>query len=216
MSDELGIPLQNNAWGGAMSDQRNCNHPAGVEWSGLNWQVDQYLASLGPEDDISGILFTVLAGSNDAWSDIKDGAVTGANIVAAVEKLAARGAKTVLYVETPTVLLAPGYLKGDYAGYAEPWTKLVLASNAVTRERLASGLAAHPDLKIHYLRSDETWQKIKDGVEGYKFENLTDPWWGTYTMPVPGGHLWYDEWHPMGRLHEIAARDALILLGLAE
>jgi phospholipase/lecithinase/hemolysin len=213
LAQSLGAPLLNLAWGGAMSNQRNCNHAEGVDWSGLDWQVDQYLASLKPEDDISKVLFTVLAGSNDIWGGIEDGKVSAANIVAAVAKLAARGAKTVMYLETPTALLAPGYLAGDYVKYAEPWTKLVADTNAATRADLAPGLAAHPDLKIVYVQTDPVFERIKAGQDGFKFENLTEPWWGTYTLPEPGKYLWYDEWHPMGKLHELVAQEALAALG---
>ena len=155
LAAELKVPLENLAWGGAMSDQRNCNHPEGVDWSGLQWQVDRYLAKLPAGQDLSGVLFTVMVGSNDAWGGVEDGKVSAANIKEAIEKLAARGAKRVLYVETSAVLLSPGYLAGDYANYAEPWTNLVNATNEATRESIAKGLPDHPDLKIGYVVLDE-------------------------------------------------------------
>jgi phospholipase/lecithinase/hemolysin len=216
LAASLGVPLLNLAWGGSMSDERNCNHAEGVNWSGLQWQVDEYLKALPADADISRILFTVMTGSNDVWGGIEDGAVSAANIQKAVEKLAARGAKHVLYRETSAVLLSPGYLAGDYAKYAEPWTKLVDSTNAATRESLAKGLAGYPDLKIYYLVTDELLEKVKSGAEGFKFENLTDAWWGTYTFPTPGAYLWYDEWHPMGQFHKLMAEDAVAALGAAK
>ncbi|MDR1050974.1 MAG: GDSL-type esterase/lipase family protein [Deltaproteobacteria bacterium] len=207
-----GLPLENRAWGGAMSNQRNCNHPEGTDWSGLDWQVDDYLKNLAPGTDISKVLFTVVAGSNDLWGGIEDGAVSAANIRAAVEKLAAAGAKFVLYGETPGVLLAPGYLTGDYVSYAEPWLKLVADTNAVTRQELEGGLAQYPDLKIYYVRTDPLMEKIKNKEDGYVFENITDKWWGTYSYPEPGKYLWYDEWHPMGHFHSLICREALAAL----
>ena len=209
LAQELGVPLLNVAWGGAMSNQRNCNHAEGVDWSGLDWQVDEYLKGLGSGEDISTILFTVMVGSNDVWGGIEDGAVSAANIKVAIEKLAKAGAKHVLYRESPAALLAPGYLAGDYAKYAEPWTKLVNDTNAVTRESLGKGIAEYPDLKIYYQQTDPILEKIKAGADGYKFENVTEPWWGTYTFPEPYKYLWYDEWHPMGQLHKLIAQDSL-------
>ena len=209
LAQALGVPLLNLAWGGSMSNLRNCNHAEGVDWSGLEWQVDEYLKSLKPGEDISTILFTVMTGSNDIWGGIEDGKVSAANIKAAIEKLAAAGAKHVLYRETSAVLLSPGYLAGDYVKYAEPWTKLVNSTNEATRESLANGIAAYPDLKIYYHQTDPLFEKVKAGADGFKFENLTEVWWGTYTMPEPGKYLWYDDWHPMGQFHKLMAEDSL-------
>lgn len=209
MAKELGLPLMNHAWSGAMSDQRNCNHPEGVDWSGLQWQVDQYLADLPKGADISKVLFVIMVGSNDAWGGGTDGKATAGNIVGAVKRLADKGAKHLLYRETSAVLLSPGYLAGDYMSYAEPWTKLVNESNAATRELLAGGLAGYPDLKIYYQETDGLFEKVKSGAKGFQFKNLTTAWLGTYTFPDPAVHLWYDEWHPMGRLHSMMAAEAL-------
>jgi phospholipase/lecithinase/hemolysin len=213
LAAELKAPLLNLAWGGSMSNLRNCNHPEGVNWSGLEWQVDEYLKSLKPGQDISTVLFTVMTGSNDIWGGIDDGAVSAANIKSAIEKLAKAGAKHVLYRETSAVLLSPGYLAGDYVSYAEPWTKLVNDTNKATRESLAKGLPDYPGLKIYYHETDGILEKVKSGADGFKFQNLTEAWWGTYTFPEPGAYLWYDEWHPMGALHKLIAQDSLALLG---
>ncbi|MDR1678015.1 MAG: GDSL-type esterase/lipase family protein [Deltaproteobacteria bacterium] len=209
LADLLGLPLEDRAWGGAMSDKRNCNHAEGVEWSGFLWQVEDYLKSLKPGQDISSILFTVMVGSNDVWYGIEDGAVSAENIKKGIEMLAAKGAKHILYRETMTVLLAPGYLAGDYLKYAEPWTKLVEKTNGITKEQLSNGLVAYPDLSIYYHETNPIMEKIKAGQKGFKFEIIDKPWWGTYTLPEPYKYLWYDEWHPMGQLHKIIAEDSL-------
>lgn len=216
MGRSLGVETLVLAWGGALSDQRNYAHPAGENWSGLAWQVDEYLKGLAPGEDISGVLFTIMVGSNDAWAEVVDGAYPAGNIKAAIEKLAKRGARRILYRETSAVLLSPGYLAGEYASLAGAWSKLVNDSNAITRKELSGGLADYPDLKIIYLGTDELMEKVKSGADGYKFENLTEAWSGTYSLPKPGGYLWYDEWHPMGRFHELMAQEALEALKAAE
>jgi phospholipase/lecithinase/hemolysin len=206
----LNLPLENRAWGGAMSNQRNCNHAEGVDWSGLDWQIDDYLKNVHPGEDLSKILFTVMVGSNDVWAGIDDGAVTAANIEAALTKLVKAGARYILYRETSAVLLSPGYLAGDYVKYAEPWTKLVNVSNQLTAANLAKALtAAAPDVQVFYHPSDPLFEKVKNGEAGFKFEILDTAWWGTYEYPQPNKWLWYDAWHPMGAFHELLAQDSL-------
>ena len=210
LAQMTGLPHDNRAWGGAMSDDRNCNHPEGVRWSGLNWQVDEYVKSLQKGDDISKVLFTVMAGSNDAWLDITDGAVSAGNIRTAMNKLAKAGAKHILYRETSAVLMAPGYLEGKYASYNGPWAKLVNDTNTATRKEILEGFAKEfPEVKVYYQETDGLFGKIKNGEEGFKFEILDKPWWGTYTMPEPYKYVWYDDWHPMSHIHKLMADESL-------
>ena len=213
LAQDLGLPLENRAWGGAMSNERNCNHADGVNWSGLAWQVEDYLKSLPPGQDISKILFTVMVGSNDIWAGITDGSVTAQNIRQALVALAKAGAKHILYRETTAVLMSPGYLSGDYASYNEPWAKLVNDANAATQKLLSGDLIKEfPGLKIYYQSTDALFTKIKEGWDGFKFEILDKPWWGSYTFPEPFKYLWYDEWHPSGQAHRLMADDALASL----
>jgi phospholipase/lecithinase/hemolysin len=211
----LNVPVLDLAWGGALSDQRNYAHPKGEDWSGLNWQVDRYLESLPASEDISGVLFTIMAGSNDAWAEVTDASYTAANIKEAIEKLAKRGAKRVLYRETSAVLLSPGYLAGPYAELAGAWSKLVNDANQITRKELSAGLSGYPELKIYYQGTDELMEKVKSGAEGFAYENLTEAWSGTYSLPRAGGYLWYDEWHPTGSFHELMAAEALATIKAA-
>jgi phospholipase/lecithinase/hemolysin len=210
LAKALELPLDNWAWGGALSDARNCNHPEGVTWSGLLWQVDEYLNALPQGADLSNIHFTIMVGSNDVWMGISDPQFTATNIGQAVRTLAKAGAKNILYRETTAVMLSPGYLAGDYAKYAEPWTKLVDGSNLLTRVDLKEKVITEfPDLKIYYHETDPLFQKVKKGQKGFKFEIIDKPWWGTYSMPTPYAYLWYDEWHPTGQLHKLIAADSL-------
>ncbi|MDR1165922.1 MAG: GDSL-type esterase/lipase family protein [Deltaproteobacteria bacterium] len=210
LAQKMGVPAEVRAWGGAMSDERNCNHPAGVAWSGLLWQIDDYLRELPADADISLVLFTVMVGSNDAWSDIEDGAVTAANIAKGLSRLAERGARHILYRETSALTLSPGYLDGNYQGYAEPWSALVNTANAATRAGLAEALkAVSPEVKLYYHESDSLTRKITDREEGFRFEIVDKPWWGTYEYPEPFKYLWYDEWHPTGTFHRLMAEDSL-------
>ncbi|MDL2259849.1 hypothetical protein LJB99_03095 [Deltaproteobacteria bacterium OttesenSCG-928-K17] len=213
LAQMLNLPHDNHAWGGAMSDDRNCNHAEGVRWSGLNWQVDEYVKSLDKGQDISKVLFTVMCGSNDVWLDITDGKVSAGNIRQAMANLAKAGARHIVYRETPAALMAPGYLDGKYASYSEPWAKLVNDTNAITRKELVAGFKKEfPEVTIYYMESDPLFTKIKNGDEGFKFEIHDKAWWGTYSLPEPGKYVWYDEWHPTSFVHKLIAEDSVEVL----
>jgi len=210
LAQMTGLPLENRAWGGAMSNDRNCSHPGEVNWSGLNWQVDEYLKILPEDEDISKILFTIMCGSNDVWGNQTDGSVTAKNIQKAMGKLAGAGAGHILYRETPTSLMAPGYLEGEYSELRQPWIELVNQANETTRKLLLENFAKEfPGVKVYYLKSDPLFTKIKNGEEGYKFEILDKPWWGTYEMPEAFKYVWYDDWHPMSQVHKLMGQESL-------
>ncbi|MDL2227099.1 hypothetical protein LJB86_05545 [Deltaproteobacteria bacterium OttesenSCG-928-M10] len=205
----LDLPLYNLAWGGAMSDDRNYANGPDERWSGLLWQVDEYLKELPKGADISKILFTIKCGSNDAWSDIPGGEVSAKNVREAMTRLAKAGAKYILYRETSAVLMAPGYLEGKYADYHDPWRKLVDDMNVATKKELAEFGKEFPNVKVIYQDTDTLFTKIKNGEEGYKFEILDKQWWGTYTYPHIDKYMWYDEWHPMGQVHKLMADETV-------
>ncbi len=199
----------NWAWGGAMSDERNCNLPD-MKWSGLQWQIDEYLKTVG-QADLSKNLFTIMCGSNDIWvSDPIPPAQSAKNIRLAMTRLARAGARHILYRETSAVIMSPGYLAGQYAEYHDPWAKAVNEMNAATKKEILEGFAKEfPEVKVYYLETDPLFAKIKNGEPGFKFEIFDKPWRGTYTFPEPYKYMWYDDWHPMGQVHKLMAEDAV-------
>ena len=211
----LGVPHLGLAWGGAMSDHRNyANYNDPNAWSGLRWQVDQYLAEVQGAD-LSAILFTIMCGSNDVWGGRSDPEWTAGNIRAAAAKLARAGARHILYRETTAVIMAPGYLEGEYAYLRDDWAKLVNGANKATKIQFAELAKEFPNLKIYYQETDLLFTKIKNGAEGFKFEILDRKWFDSHIYPAPGGYLWYDEWHPMGRAHKLMAEESLETLRAA-
>lgn len=209
MAQMLDLPLYDLAWGGAMSDDRNYANGPDERWSGLLWQVDEYLKALPPKTDISKILFTIMCGSNDAWSDIKGGDESAKNVREAMTRLAKAGAKYIMYRETSSVIMAPGYLEGQYADYHDPWAKLVNDMNVATKTELAAFAKDFPGVKVFYQDTDTLFTKIKNGEEGYKFEILDKQWWGTYSYPDTDKYMWFDEWHPMGQVHKLMAEESI-------
>jgi hypothetical protein len=206
LSQLLGLPHESWAHGGAMTDDRNQAHPAGVRWSGLSWQIERFLAGLDRQDDISRILFTVMCGSNDYWGGQRSPAISAANIRTALESLSRVGARHIIYRETSAVIMAPGYLSGEWAPDYEGWKKLVEGTNALTRKLIGVGFAfSHPEVRLYYLLSDPLFTKIKNREAGFAFENLDKKWLGIHEHPEPYRYMWWDDWHPMGQVHLLAA-----------
>ncbi|UQZ88440.1 hypothetical protein C4J81_04130 [Deltaproteobacteria bacterium Smac51] len=204
----LGSNHDVRAWGGAMSDHRNCN-VTGEQWSGLSWQIDEYLESLSVGTDIPTVLFTIKVGSNDFWGGQTDPAVTAANIRAAMIKLAEKGARHILYRETSAVIMAPGYLSGEWAHYGEGWAKQVNCVNAITRDVIRNGLPLEfPSVNLYYHETDPVFTKIKHGEKGFEFKIFDVSWKGTFTFPKPNLYMWWDDFHPMGEVHRLWAEDS--------
>jgi phospholipase/lecithinase/hemolysin len=208
----LGLPDNNWASGGAMSNERNQAHPPGASWSGLAWQVREYLNGSAGRDQ-SRVLFTIMCGSNDYWGGQLSGTVAAQNLRSAMEALIAGGARHILFRETTTVLLSPGYLSGAWAGDGPGWKQLVDDLNAETRVIIQHGLPVdHPEVKLYYLSSDPLFSKIRASEAGYEFEIIDRFWLGSYDYPYPHKYLWWDEWHPMGEVHLMMAEEALAAL----
>lgn len=207
----LGDALDDRAWGGALSDERNCNL-SDMNWSGLQWQINEYVKEVAASKaDLSKTLFTIMCGSNDVWvTPPVPPAESAKNIRLAMTKLAKAGAKHILYRETSAVIMSPGYLAGQYANYNEPWAKAVNEMNVATKKEILQGFAKEfPEVKVYYVETDPIFTKIKNGEPGFKFEIFDKPWRGTYTVPEPGVYMWFDDWHPMGAVHKMMADDSL-------
>jgi len=206
MAQMMGDLTHDNwAFSGAMSDERNCNL-ADMNWSGLLWQIDEYLKGLPDKADLSTTLFTILCGSNDVWGGLEDPGQSAKNIREAMTRLAKAGAKHIVYREASAVIMAPGYLAGDYAKYHDPWAKAVNEQNKATKKELLEGFAKDfPEVKVYYMESDPLFTKIKNNEPGFQFKIFDKPWQGTYTMPVAGDYMWYDPWHFMGEVHRLMA-----------
>lgn len=208
LAADLGLPLEDRAWGGAMTGLGNCNHKAGQDWSGLLWQVREYLREDAAQNAAASI-FTVMCAVNDAWGGIDDPAITAANIMQAIGLLADAGARLIIYREHSALLDPPGFADGAEAELRSRVRKIVNGANAITRSRMLDEFSrSHPGLRIVYLQTDPLYEKIKASEPGYAFEDHNTPWLGTYSYPTPYKYLWYDEWHPAGQVHRLMAQEA--------
>ena len=104
VSDALGIPLDNKAWGGAKTDYSNTNDMVPYRQSGFLWQVDKYLPG-----DIDRTLHNVWIGFNDFWDAAGNDTKSVENIIVGLNKLVAKGAKYISVFKEIRFDAAPGY-----------------------------------------------------------------------------------------------------------
>ena len=208
LSQMLGLENDNWAFGGAMTNERNQAHPPEISWSGLAWQVAEFLKN--PAPDLGTALVTVACSSNDYFGGQLDGNVSAANIRKAMDDLVRAGAKNFVYRETSAVVMAPGFFTEDGAKDFEGWRKLVQDANLATRVELDERFRKeHPNVSLIYQQTDPLMTKIKNGEPGFKFEIIDKMWLGTYEFPEPYKYLWWDNWHAMGQFHLMVAEETL-------
>ncbi len=205
-----GLPLDVRAWCGAMSGVGNYNREA-RNWSGLLWQVDRYQ----PSPRSGSTLFTIEIGTNDLH-DPANGVTpeqVNANMVTAVRRLAALGARYFLLWNTFAELDCPGYsdpASGEYLRYRgkrQTAQRLLGRFNRLLQQSVTRLAAEYPDRWFVFFDFNAAMKRIVP-----RFANLTTPWLGTYRYPHPGRWLWYDHWHFMTEAHRALAEDIHRLL----
>ena len=99
----LNLPLFDMAFGGATTGYDN--PAAGLTYSGLNWQVDYFLANF-PSQISSSTLVTVWAGANDLFQN-RSYTTAADNVESALTKLATSGFQNFLFMNLPNVGMTP-------------------------------------------------------------------------------------------------------------
>lgn len=192
--------LDNRAWGGARTDS---GHFTGLDWSGFNWQVDNYTMTTDP----ANTLFTIWIGINDYWDAKDDPTSSVLNIKTGIQKLIAKGAERFIIFNNFDLTVAPGY--GPETEYHDliPHVRVLVSefneeiSQMIMNEE--TGLIAnHTHIEITFI---DIYSFMNELIANNKYMNTDTPWKDTYQFPHPDGFLWYDEWHPMTSCHfEIA------------
>ncbi len=186
--------VDNRAWGGARTDD---GHFLGFDWSGFNWQIDNYKMSTNADET----LFTVWIGVNDYWDNKDDPSNSVKNIKTGLNKLLEKGAKHIVVFNNFDLTISLGYGPNtEYHNLVPAVKKLTKRFNSELSTMLFdknTGLViAHPEIKIYFI---DVYTFMNDLVINNQFKKT--PWRGTYTLPKPKEHLWYDEWHPMTSCH---------------
>ncbi|MBT8257076.1 MAG: SGNH/GDSL hydrolase family protein [Bacteroidia bacterium] len=197
--------VDNRAWGGARTDN---GHYLGFDWSGFNWQIDNYNQTM----DSDKTLITVWIGVNDYWDNKDDPSNSVKNISSGLKKLIDNGGRHFLIFNNFDLTLSPGYRTNDeYRSLIPEVKKLTQRFNLELEKMLFNkntGLEkSNPEIKIYYI---DIYTFMNELVAKNQFN--MNPWKGTYKFPDPNEYLWYDEWHPMTSCHKLIADLALEVL----
>ena len=186
--------VDNRAWGGARTDN---GHFLGFDWSGFNWQIDNYKMLTNTDET----LFTVWIGVNDYWDNKDDPSKSVKNIETGLNKLIEKGGKYFVVFNNFDLTISLGYGPNtEYHNLIPAVKKLTKKFNSELSSMLFdkdTGLVrSNPEIKIRFI---DIYTFMNDLVNENQFNKT--PWKGTYKFPEPKEYLWYDEWHPMTSCH---------------
>jgi len=197
VSEKLNLHLDDRAWGGAQSGEGNIN---GLQWSGLLWQVKQYLAKDKPNQHT---VYSIGAGLNDLLLGQDQSKAVVQNLDSAIQLLAKQGAGKIIVFNLPDVTQAPAYEKNPMFKNAKNLVEANLnKTNVAFKNQETLWQKTYPNTQFCFV---DLSHFLKKEVGSKQFENTKDAWQGTYINPAEHAYLWWDEWHPMTAAHEILA-----------
>jgi phospholipase/lecithinase/hemolysin len=197
-SSHLNIPLFDMAFGGATTGYDN--PAAGLAYTGLNWQVDFYLANFSSQIS-SNTLVTVWAGANDLFQGrLYDTAAD--NVALALQKLAFAGFQNFLVMGLPNIGATPAF-GGDPGATA--WSQ---AFNSDLAAELAILRLSYPGDHFYTLDTFALLNDVIANPGAYGFDNVTGMW---LTRPVgdTGTYLFWDGVHPTTEAHLMLSNYAM-------
>jgi phospholipase/lecithinase/hemolysin len=212
---QLNVPLFDMAFGGATTGYDN--PAAGLAYTGLNWQVDYYLANFSSQIS-SSTLVTVWAGANDLFQGRGFGSAAD-NVELALQKLLSAGFENFLVMGLPNIGATPQFKGTPLEPGATAWSQ---AFNASLAADLAGLQVANPGDHFYTLN---TYALLNNAIANpgmYGFDNVTGTW-----LNRPDGdtdtYLFWDGVHPTTEAHLMIANYArvavpepatMLLLGL--
>src|ERR1051325_11024734 len=212
LADDFGITasdMDNLAFFGATTSSININDGlGGQDFPGLREEVEALL-SQNPTGLDPDALYILWIGANDFFVYFQTGGdptpmiVTGVgNTVAAVQRLAAAGARPILVANVPDIGLTPFAIS---SGSAPLVTQLAAAYNNALSGALAS--LANAGIPTIQLDAFATFQGIVEYAQMIGFTNVTDAF-----LPAMEGDvsefLFWDNVHPTTRAHQVLAEVA--------
>lgn len=204
------VILEDRALCGAMSS----GHVSlGLDY-GLDWQVDQYISSLGPlpegGHDLSEILFTVWIGGNDflqhgPYPSVAENAVV--IVKNSLQELIDAGAEDILVMNMPDLGLAPGVQLGSPA-LIEAYTAVSQYYNNCITAALCALRVENEDENIKFYLAD-TFALLQFAVENGELLGLPN-----VSIPCTWGEdceasIFWDGIHPTTATHKYLAALAL-------
>ena len=206
-SNHLNTTLYDYAFGGALTGLGNENPNVPANMTGLNWQVNSFLAGAFPKNTISSNdLFTIWAGGNDFLNlgtqtpaDAIGNAVYNINL--ATQNLINAGAKNILILNLPNLGATP-LMNGDPTT-AAGGQYLSLAFNAALASSLVGLESANSGVNFDTLDVYGFMQDLLTNPSLYGFENVTDPL--SLAGNTTDDYLFWDSIHPTTMAHEMIA-----------
>jgi phospholipase/lecithinase/hemolysin len=202
------VELEDRALGGAQTDGPWIAE--GTINIGMIQQIDDYIASLPADADLSGILFTVWIGGNDflTWGpseSVISAAIT--NINDALQALVFAGAKDILIMNLPDLGLAPALVNTPYS---LAYTYGSMAFNAYLAQLVCDFRGAFPQVKFYMANTFALLQYAVANGEALGFTNVD----GTCVVDdddteVCEGFIFWDGIHPTTATHQYLAALAL-------
>jgi phospholipase/lecithinase/hemolysin len=197
----LNLPLFDLAFGGATTGYDN--PAAALAITGLNWQVDVYLANFSSQIS-SNTLVTVWAGANDLFQG-RSYATAADNVETALMKLAVAGFQNFLVMGLPNIGATPQFSGTPAAPGATAWSQAFNANLAV---ELIDLQIAYPGGHFYTLNTLDLLNDVIENPGIYGFDNVTGTW---LTRPAgdTGTYLFWDGVHPTTQAHSMLANYAM-------
>lgn len=192
----------NMAHGGAQTSEANYH---GLDWSGLQWQVEQFIQLHRPlNQDIWAIFFI---GYNDFFTAIETPHLEEtrslvpvkqgiANYQKAISRIMDEGIKKITVINIPSARFMPGFsAANDYGGHLEYMELLINEYNRA----MSHMVGGQPGLNL--VDAHSAFEMFVP-----QFSNISQPWNGSYERASNLSYLWWDEWHPMTDFHRMLAQ----------
>jgi len=210
LSIDLGVTLNNYAYGGAQTGSGNVNGA----FPGLVEQIEVFEADLGGGAADSGALYTVWIGANnfcqtcfipgvDDPEEFIERGVT--ETVTAIGRLLATGVQKVLVLNLPDLGLTP---RGRSSGIGPALGQVTDGWN----QALAAGLAGLPIPELRTIDTADFLRQVVADPAGFGLSNIEDACLlvGCNQQMLdpaldPDGFLFWDEIHPTRVTHAILA-----------
>jgi phospholipase/lecithinase/hemolysin len=198
------VELEDLALCGARTDGPIVPDPDGIN-IGLKQQVSNYIDSLPPDADLSGILYTVWIGGTDLLArGPAEPVVTAAiiNIDEALQALVLAGAEDILVMTLPDLGLAPAIL---YTPYAEAYTTASMAFNTDLTQLVCEFRGLFPQVKFYMADTFELLQYAVENGESLGFTNVDGTCVAGGAFQTCEGYLFFDGIHPTTATHAYLA-----------
>ncbi len=225
LASALGVPLDDRAFAGALTNTQNTANPVltslglGANALGMQTQVSSYLTA-NPSVNATS-LFVLWGGANDYFTGSTGNPV--ANLSGEINSLATAGATQFLVLNLPDLGSTPG---GFASGNGAALNTATALHNAGLNTALGAIRQARPTVDVKLLDINALYKQVIANPAGFGLANVATPYVQSGSIPGVGltqgynptivdpkqnanGYLYYDEIHPTAATHNLIAQRAL-------